>query len=112
MKITNYKNEPVKENPHKIDARLIYNKESAEVVHLTLNAGESLKPHITPVDVFSFILEGKPTVHVGDEKQEVEKDVLVESPADIVHYISNESDETARIIVVKAPKPGRKTRVL
>ncbi|RLD72677.1 MAG: cupin domain-containing protein, partial [Bacteroidetes bacterium] len=52
MKITKVAKIPVKENPHKVDARMMYDKESAQAVHIQLNPGESLKPHITPVDVF------------------------------------------------------------
>lgn len=107
-----YKTEKPKENPHKVDVRQLYNDESAQVMHITLKAGETLKPHITPVDVFFYILEGKPTVHVGDESQVFEKDTLIESPADIVHYLSNESEAVARILVIKTPRPTKQTKLL
>lgn len=100
------------DTPHKLDVRRLYDKESAQAVHITLQAGESLKPHITPVDVFFYILEGTPEILVGKEKQTVSADCLVESPKDIPHCISNNSDHIARILVVKAPRPVAKTRVL
>lgn len=112
MIITNYKNQEVKETPHKLDVRQLYDKESAQVMHITLKKGESLKPHKTPVDVFFYILEGKPTVQVGDEKIQVGKDDLVESPKEIVHCLSNENEEVARIMVVKAPKPTTQAKLL
>jgi len=89
MKIKKVTETSIKDTPHRVDTRLIYDNKSAQVVHITLQPGESLKPHITPVDSFFYILEGSPTVHVGDEKQTVEVDTLVESPKDIVHLISN-----------------------
>ena len=79
---------------------------------MALKPGESLKPHKTPVDVFFFILEGSPTIHIGEESEVCTADSLVESPAHILHYISNESDALARILVVKAPRPVNATRVL
>ncbi len=109
---TNYKIANPKKNPHKIDARLLYNNDTAQVLHLTIKSGESLKPHITPVDVFFYILEGNPTIHVGEEELQVSKDELIESPADIMHYISNKSDKPARLLVVKAPKPTKKSKLL
>ncbi len=112
MKHTNYKVAEAKQNPHKIDARLLYNQASAQAVHLTLKAGESLKPHITPVDVFFYVLEGNPTVLVGKEEFTAEKDELIESPAHIVHCIRNKSDSIARVLVVKAPRPVAKSKVL
>jgi len=108
-----YKTEPAKENPHKVDVKQLYNKDTAQVMHITLKPGESLKPHKTPVDVFFYVLEGTPTIHIADESQQFSKDTLIESPADIVHYLSNdEGNETARILVTKAPKPTKQTKLL
>ncbi|MEN8225920.1 MAG: cupin domain-containing protein, partial [Bacteroidota bacterium] len=95
-----------------VDARMLYDKDSAQAVHLNLNPGESLKPHITPVDVFFFIIEGTPEILVGEEKIKVEANSLVESPKNIVHCIYNNSENVVRVLVVKAPKPVAKTKVL
>lgn len=105
MKIIKYQEQSIKETPHKLDVREMYNKESAQAMLMALKPGENLKPHKTPVDVFFFIVEGKPTIHIGDESEVCEADTLIESPANIVHYISNESENLARILVVKAPRP-------
>ena len=45
-------------NPHGVGARKIYDTENAVAVHMTIKPGESLKKHITPVDVFFYVLEG------------------------------------------------------
>ena len=102
------KDVPEHENPHQVDVRQMYNHENAQVMHMTLNPGQSLKPHITPVDVIFYVLEGTPDIQVGDEIITVEKDSLVESPKGIVHSISNKTNSLARILVVKAPKPTTK----
>lgn len=112
MKIIKVAETEIKDTPHKVDVRLLYDYDSAQVVHITLQPGESLKPHITPVDVFFYILEGTPTVHIGDKEQMVEVDCLVESPKDIVHYLRNNSAKLARFLVIKAPKPDGTTRLL
>jgi len=112
MEVKRVKDQEVKETPHKVDVRQMYNKDTAQAMHITLQPGEGLKPHITPVDVFFYILEGKPTIRVGEENVQVEKDSLVESPKDIIHNITNESTELARILVVKAPKPQNKAKFL
>ncbi len=102
----------INDTPHKVDVKKMYDKDTAQANHITLQPGEALKPHITPVDVFFFILEGTPHVLVGDEKLEVEANSLVESPKDIIHCLYNESDSVARILVVKAPKPQAKAKFL
>jgi quercetin dioxygenase-like cupin family protein len=112
MIVTTVKNTAKKETPHKVDARMLYDKDNAQAVHIQLNPGESLKPHITPVDVFFFVIEGTPEVLVGDEKRTVDTNSLIESPKDIAHCIYNNSNKVVRILVVKAPKPVSKTKLL
>src|SRR5674476_1345457 len=107
----NYKTEEPKENPHKVDLRQLYNDPSAQIMHITLKPGESLKPHKTPVDVVFYILEGTPVVHIGEESNIIEKDTLVESPADSVHFISNESLDIISVLVIKAPRPEKITKL-
>jgi mannose-6-phosphate isomerase-like protein (cupin superfamily) len=99
-------------NPHGVDARPIYSHENAQVIILTLQSGESLRRHITPVDVFFYVLEGKGIVEIGDEKKEVDKDTIVHSPAKIMHCWYNESDKPLRIMVAKPPKPRESTILL
>ncbi|MDX9928912.1 MAG: cupin domain-containing protein [Bacteroidales bacterium] len=112
MKIIDWKRQEIKETPHKVDVRSLYDTDDAQVMHIQLKPGEALKPHITPVDVFFFVLEGIPIIQVGTEMQEVAADMLVESPKDIVHCLYNHSDKPARIMVVKAPRPVKSTRLL
>ncbi|MFC1670080.1 cupin domain-containing protein [Spirochaetota bacterium] len=99
----------IMDNAHGVDARNIYTKEEAMISVITLDPGQSLKRHITSVDVAFYVLEGTGVVEVGDEKVEVSKDTLIESPKDIVHCWYNESQELLRFMVVKAPKPTKKT---
>lgn len=111
MKAINYKQQPIKENPHGVDVRKLYDDPSAQIMHMTLQSGESLKPHLTPVDVAFYVLEGTPTIHIGEESITQGKDTLIESPADIVHHISNEGQEKVRVLVIKAPRPESKARI-
>lgn len=91
---------------------MLYDTEHAQAVHIELKPGEALKKHITPVDVFFYVLEGKGLVEIGDETQEVSRDMLVESPAKIPHRLINQGDEVFRILVVKVPRPTESTRLL
>jgi quercetin dioxygenase-like cupin family protein len=112
MKIVEVKNVQSKPNPHGVDARSISDTESAQVVHITLQPGESLKKHITPVDVIFYVLEGQGVVEIGEERMEVVEDTLIESPAKIPHRWLNESNIIVRILVIKTPKPREATRIL
>ncbi len=99
-------------NPHGVDARKIYDTKNAVAVHMTIKPGESLKKHITPVDVFFYVLEGEGIVEIGDEKKNVAKDMLIESPTRIPHCWYNKSENDLSILIVKIPKPVKSTKVI
>ncbi len=107
MKIVEVKNAESKPNPHGVDARIISDTENAQVVHITLKPGEALKKHITPVDVFFYVLEGQVTIEIGDENEVADPDTLVESPAKIPHRLANEGNSLGRVLVVKTPRPSK-----
>lgn len=112
MKVIDIKSSPEKPNPHNVSVRMLYDTEHAQAVHIELKPGEALKKHITPVDVFFYVLEGKGVVEIGDETQEVSRDMLIESPAKIPHRLLNPGEGTFRVLVVKVPKPVESTRTL
>jgi mannose-6-phosphate isomerase-like protein (cupin superfamily) len=104
MKITSYKDFETSQNPHGVDARVIFNTEAVQVVHITLGKGEGLKLHTTPIDVFFYILEGEGYIEIGDETQKVVKDMLIDSPKDIPHRPFNKDSDIFRFLVVKLKK--------
>ena len=112
MKTVEVKSVKPGKNPHGVDARQLYDAENALVVHLTLAPGDALRRHITPTDVFFYVLAGKGVVEVGEERREVGPDTLIESPSGIPHCWYNEGDEELRVLVVKAPRPTSSTRLL
>jgi len=112
MKVAEVKNTQSKPNPHGVDVRNLSDTESAQVMHITLQPGESLKKHITPVDVVFYVLQGRGTVEIGEERATVGADTLIESPAKIAHRWINESHETLRILVIKTPRPKESTKML
>ncbi|MGE5555669.1 MAG: cupin domain-containing protein [Methanocella sp.] len=104
MKITKVCDTNCFQNPHGVDAKEIYDSENAQVIHMALANGQSLKKHVTPVDVFFYILEGKGIVEIGEETQEVEKDTIIDSPKGIPHLLRNSGEGIFRFLVVKLPK--------
>ncbi|MFP4498390.1 MAG: cupin domain-containing protein [Vulcanimicrobiota bacterium] len=112
MKIIDVKNAELNPNPHNVKTSLIYNTHHAMVVHLILEPGEHLKKHITPVDVFFYVLEGNPEIEIEKERKVVKPDHLVESPAGIPHCIYNPGNKRARVMVVKTPRPSKPTKIL
>jgi len=112
MKAVEIKNIQTSPNPHGIETKKFHENDHVQAVHITLNPGEKLKKHITAVDVFFYVLEGKGIVEIGDEKREVIKDTFIDSPAKIPHCWYNESNEILRVLVVKTPNPHEKGKIL
>jgi mannose-6-phosphate isomerase-like protein (cupin superfamily) len=112
MKITNALNAPAELNPHGVKASPIYDTPHATAVHITLQPGESLRKHATPVDVFFYVLDGRGFVEIGEEREQVTRDMIIESPANVPHRLANEGGEVFRVLVVKVPKPAESTRLL
>lgn len=106
MKVINAKDGIEKPNPHGVSARVLHENEHVTAAQITLEPGEGLKLHATPVDVFFFILEGRGTVQIGDEEREVGVDDLIDSPKGIPHRLANPGTERFRFLVIKTPRPG------
>jgi quercetin dioxygenase-like cupin family protein len=94
---------------HNLDARNLHDCPEAVITVITLQPGQALKRHITPVDVVFYVLEGTGVVEIGEEKQTIGRDTLVESPKDILHCWYNQSDAPLRVMVIKTPRPEKKT---
>ncbi len=104
MKVTQVCETSCFQNAHGVDAKEIYDSENAQVIHMALSKDQSLKKHVTPVDVFFYILEGKGIVEIGEETQEVEKDTIIDSPKGIPHLLRNNGDGIFRFLVIKLQK--------
>jgi len=112
MRIVSVRDVACKDNPHGVEARTIYDHDHALISILTMAPGQHLKKHVTPVDVAFYVLEGRGEVEIGDEKETVGQDTMVESPKGIPHMWRNVGDAQLRIMVIKLPKPLEKSRMM
>ena len=104
MKIVEVDNVNPFDNPHGVEAKKLYDSEDCKTIFLSLKPKQALKLHNTPVDVFFYILEGRGNVVVGDEKKEVTRNMLIESPKNIPHLLENTGVGLFNFLVVKLPK--------
>jgi len=112
MDIIEIKNVEISKTPHDVDVRKLYSFENASIIHIELKPGEALKRHVTPADVFFYILEGEGEVEIGKESEKVKKDQLIFSPNRIPHRLFNNSDKNFRFLVIKTPTPTEETKIL
>ncbi len=112
LEIIDIKNIETSKTPHDVDVRKLYSFKHASIIHIELKAGESLKKHVTPVDVFFYVLEGEGEVEIGTELEKIKKDQLIFSPARIPHRLLNNSEKAFRFMVIKTPTPTEETKIL
>lgn len=112
INVVRYEEVEIADTPHHVDVRKLFETDDVSVIEIKLGHGQALVPHITPVDVFFYILEGHGIVRIGDEEADVSPDMLIESPKGIKHSVANEADEPLRFLVVKTPKPTGETKFL
>ncbi len=103
---------PEADNPHGVSVRKLHESEHVAAEFITLEPGQSLKLHKTPVDAFFFALEGEPTVEIGGERQTISPWTLADSPAAVPHRILNEGTKRVRVLVVKTPNPTAGPKIL
>ncbi len=96
--------EPI-HNKNGVIGRRIYDMPEGQIIHMTVEAGCNLPAHKTPVNVVFYVLEGELTIEIGGERQACPAGTLVESPTQISHALINRTDKTARLLVMKLPKP-------
>ncbi len=108
MIVKHYTTEAQMVNPFNLQVIKFHDSAEAELLHLTLDAGESMLLHIPPVNLLYYILAGEPMVRVGDEKYYVQPESYVESPAGLATCVSNPSQTKVRLLIVKTSKSDEK----
>jgi mannose-6-phosphate isomerase-like protein (cupin superfamily) len=104
MKIVKVDSVPLFDNPHGVEAKILYDSEDCKTVFVSFKPNQALKLHTTPVDVLFYILEGRGNVVVGDEKQEVTSNMLIVSPKGVPHLLENSGVGLFKVLVVHLPK--------
>lgn len=91
--------------PFNLDGRILYTSDRYEMVHLTLQPGETMEPHVQPMDIVFFVIEGTGTLTVGTppgaSRHTVPANTAVHVPAGVARAWGNGGDGVFRVIVNK-----------
>lgn len=102
MKTINYKNETIfKEIQTVQKATELQKTNFIHIIHMSLNPGDYIEMHSTPMDVSFYISHGILDMQIGDETQKVKAGTLVESPKSIPHGFKNNYESKVEILVIK-----------
>jgi len=90
--------------PVDFSAIKIFENKDVEFIKIDFEIDGFFKKHISPVDVWFYILEGKGEVEADDVKIDVIKGDLIYSPKGTAHKIRNIGELPLEILVIKIPK--------
>ncbi|AGB41175.1 hypothetical protein Halha_1228 [Halobacteroides halobius DSM 5150] len=87
-----------------ITVKKILKNEDTQVMNLVLQPGDKVPEHSVPVNVFFYIVEGKGTLRIGDEKKVVEaKDIIPCTPNT---KMSLQADQGEKFVVLNIKTPS------
>ncbi len=84
--------------------RALHSSPEVVIIHVTVQPGSFIKPHVTPVDVEFFVLEGNGTFLHGEESMEAGQGTLLPCPRGVPHGITNAGPGILRVLVVQNPR--------
>ncbi len=105
MKVLSIDSGKIMKNDSGVLSRAIYSSPEAMIIHINVEPGGFVKPHVTPVDMEFFVLEGKGTFILGEESVEAGAGSLIPSPRGVPHGMKNAGPGVLRVLAVKNPRP-------
>ena len=87
--------------PFDIDGRILYHAADYEIVHITLQPGESIAEHTNPFDVVFFIVEGNATITVDTETEDLNPSDTIFVNQSVNRGVANKTDKIVRLLVFK-----------
>lgn len=90
-------------NRRGVVAKELINHKHTKVMNLVLAPGDHVPEHAVPVDVFFYVVSGKGTLKIGDEKAVVEANDIIECPQETKMALWADQGETFSVLNVKTP---------
>lgn len=103
MKIIKMSEVEGKKNQRGVVAKKLIDHENTRVMNLTLHPEDHVPHHKVPVDVFFYIVKGKGTIQIGEEKAVVEATDIVLCPPEVEMALWADQGEEFSVLNVKTP---------
>jgi len=83
--------------------RSLHDSAEVSVIHIELAPGAVIAPHVSPVDMEFYVLEGRGLFQLGEESREAGEGLLVPSPRGVPHGMRNSGEGALRVLAIKNP---------
>lgn len=103
MKIIKMKEIEGKRNAKGVLAKKLIDHENTRVMNLNLSPDDHVPHHKVPVDVFFYIVKGKGTIQIGEEKAVVKATDIILCPPEMEMALWADQGEEFIVLNVKTP---------
>ena len=103
MKIIKMKEIEGKRNAKGVLAKKLIDHENTRVMNLNLSPDDHVPRHKVPVDVFFYIVKGKGTIQIGEEKAVVKATDIILCPPEVEMALWADQGEEFIVFNVKTP---------
>jgi quercetin dioxygenase-like cupin family protein len=93
----------IKFYPDKISREMLSDKPEMRIALMCLNPGQKLSPHKAPLRLLMYVVEGKGTFTVGDERIEADEKTCI--PCDPMVPHGFEADRGDKLVVMAVVTP-------
>lgn len=93
----------IKFYPDKISREMLDDKPEMRIALMCLEPGQKLSPHKAPMRLLMYVVEGKGTFTVGDEKITADEKTCIPCDPMVQHGFS--ADRGARLVVMAVVTP-------
>ncbi|MBM7624137.1 cupin domain-containing protein [Sporohalobacter salinus] len=90
-------------NKRGITVKKILKNDDVQVMNLVLEPGDVVQEHSVPVHVFFYIVEGRGTLQIGDEKSVAEAKDIIPCPRNVTMSLKANKGEKFIVLNVKTP---------
>mgnify|MGYP006302225345 FL=1 len=90
-------------NKKGVKSKVILEHNNARLTNLQLNEGDVVPEHSVPVNVFFYIVKGKGTLQIGDEKKVVNENEIIPCPPETTMSLKADQGEEFYVLNVKTP---------
>ena len=84
-----------------IDARKLFTSPACEAIQINLEPGGEIEKHSTEENVIFYVVRGKVTATIGDERAEAGEQTVIPCKGGMLKGLLNTGTETASVLVVK-----------
>ncbi|MBI5741191.1 MAG: cupin domain-containing protein [Nitrospirae bacterium] len=93
----------IKFYPNKISREMLFDSPEMRIALMCLEPGQKLDPHKAPLRLLMYVVEGKGTFTVGDEKVEADEKTCVTCDPMVQHGFA--ADKGSRLVVMAVVTP-------